>query len=54
MVYVIVDQHLGLKPWHKFVKTVFQDVGKFENIDKHESKMCHKHALEKAKDFWYF
>ena len=31
--------------------TVFHDVGKSENIAKHETKEYHKDALEKAKDF---
>ena len=40
-----------MKPRSKFVKTVFQDVGKSEKITKHETKEYHKDALEKAKDF---
>ena len=48
---VLFDQNSGSKPRGKFVKTVFQDVGKSEKITKHEFKEYHKDALEKAKDF---
>ena len=42
---------MGSKARGKFVKTVFQDVGKSEKINKHETKEYHKDALEKAKEF---
>ena len=40
-----------MRPRGKFVKTIFQDVGKSEKITKHENKEYHKDALKKAKDF---
>ena len=41
----------GSKPPSKFVKTIFEDVGKSENIVKHETKECDKDALEEEKNF---
>ena len=41
----------GSKPSSKFVKTIFEDVGKSENIVKHETKECDKDALEEEKNF---
>ena len=48
---VLFNQNSGSKPRGKFVKIVFQDVGKSGKITKHETKEYHKDALEKAKDF---
>ena len=48
---VLFDQNSGSKPRDKFVKIVFQDVGRSKKITKHETKDYHKDALEKAKDF---
>ena len=47
---VLSDQNSRSNPRDKFVKTAFQDVGKSENIGKHEIKEYKKDTLEKAKD----
>ena len=47
----LFDQNLGSKPPSKFVKTIFQDAGKSENIVKHETKEYDKDAIEEEKNF---
>ena len=50
-VFVLLDQNLGSKLLGKFVKNLFQDVGKSEKITKHETKEYHKDASGKPKEF---
>ena len=50
-VYALFDQNSGSKPPSKFVKTIFQDAGKSENIVKHETKEYDKDAIEEENNF---
>ena len=48
---ILFDQNLESNPRGLFIKTVFQDISKSENLVRPETKEYHEDALKRANDF---